>query len=88
MNQDIMKGKWSEFKGEVRKLWGDLTDDELEQTKGNVQSIGGMLRQKFGQKYEENESKFNSLVQRFGESVSDTSERAKQVLRDDVNKRH
>jgi uncharacterized protein YjbJ (UPF0337 family) len=29
MNQDQFKGRWNQFKGELKKKWGDLTDDDL-----------------------------------------------------------
>ena len=28
MNEDILKGKWKEIKGEVKQKWGKLTDDD------------------------------------------------------------
>ena len=31
MNWDIVQGKWKELKGEARKQWGKITDDEFEQ---------------------------------------------------------
>ncbi len=44
MNQSQMAGKWKEIKGEIRKAWGELTDDEVEQTKGNMESISGLIQ--------------------------------------------
>ena len=29
MNTDILKGKWKQMRGEVKKWWGDLTDDPI-----------------------------------------------------------
>ena len=34
MNTDQFKGKWVQFKGEVKKQWGKLTDDDLMQGEG------------------------------------------------------
>ena len=39
INENTIKGKWLEIKGDVRKAWGKLTDDELEQTKGDMTAI-------------------------------------------------
>ena len=36
MNEDILKGKWHEMKGEVKKQWGKLTDDDLKTISGAV----------------------------------------------------
>jgi uncharacterized protein YjbJ (UPF0337 family) len=30
MNQGIFDGKWKEMRGQLKELWGKLTDDELE----------------------------------------------------------
>lgn len=48
-NENMLKGKWLEIKGDIQKAWGKLTDDELEQTKGDMKSIGGLIQQKYGQ---------------------------------------
>lgn len=41
INNNILQGKWKEVKGEVQKVWGNLTDDELEKTKGKITSLSG-----------------------------------------------
>jgi uncharacterized protein YjbJ (UPF0337 family) len=88
MDQQILKGKWNEFKGEIRKLWGDVTDDELERTKGDVRAIGGLLQQKYGQFKDDTRTRFNGLIQRFGQGASDRAESIKDKLRDDVRRDH
>lgn len=40
MNKDIIEGKLKEFSGEIRKKWGQLTDDEIQKTKGNAEVVG------------------------------------------------
>ena len=30
MNQDVIEGKWKQIRGEVKKWWGQLTDDDLD----------------------------------------------------------
>ncbi len=77
MNENIMSGKWNEFKGEVRKIWGKLTGDEVESTKGDMESLGGLVEQKYGLKKDEVARKLGELRDRF-------SEPAKKALRDDV----
>ena len=55
MNKDIIQGKWSEIKGNVKKQWGKLTDDELTQLKGTQEELSGLLQQKYGYKKEQAE---------------------------------
>lgn len=48
MNWDQVKGNWNEVKGKARAQWGDLTDDELEQAKGERDQLVGLVQQKYG----------------------------------------
>lgn len=64
-NQNIAKGKWNEFKGELQKTWGKLTDDEIDQTQGDLKSIGGLIQQKYGKAQEEYKDKLSSLLKRY-----------------------
>lgn len=48
MNNDIMKGKWNQFKGEVKKQWGDLTDDDLRQIDGEQDKLVGRVQERYG----------------------------------------
>jgi hypothetical protein len=36
MNKDQAEGKWDEFTAKVKQQWGDLTDDEVKQSEGEV----------------------------------------------------
>lgn len=45
---DKIAGSWKEFKGSVRKEWGKLTDDDLEQIKGNRDILIGRIQQRYG----------------------------------------
>lgn len=46
--QDIVLGKWHELKGQVRKQWGKLTDDDLTQLSGKTEQLVGVLQQRYG----------------------------------------
>ena len=71
INDNILKGKWKELKGEVQKIWGRLTDDELEQTKGEATSLSGLVQRKYGIKEEEFRSKVNGIVSKFAPETED-----------------
>ncbi len=78
MNQSQIAGKWKEIKGEIRKAWGNLTDDEIEQTKGNMESISGLIQQKFGLTKEQASERLNRVYSKF----ENTAEDAKDKLRE------
>ncbi len=83
MNTDIIKGKWTEIKGEIQSAWGKLTHDELDQTKGNMTSIAGLIRQHYGEAKDDVSGKLDQIVQRFEKSTADKSEDAKEKLKDE-----
>ena len=72
MNDSILSGKWREIKGEVRKAWGELTDDEVNKTQGNAQSLIGLLQQKFGYAKEEATEKLQEFISKFEARNADT----------------
>lgn len=82
INEEILKGKWNEIKGELRSQWGRLTDDELERSKGNATSIAGLIQQRYGSKKEEVEGKLEKIVARFADKTEDI----KRNLRDENDK--
>lgn len=53
MNADQFKGKWVQFKGEVKKQWGKFTDDDLMQIEGNYDTFVGRVQERYGDKKDE-----------------------------------
>lgn len=79
MNEEILRGKWNEIKGEILTQWGRMTDDELNQSKGNLTSIAGLIQQRYGAKKEEVQQRLDSILAKF----SDKTEEAKNRMRED-----
>jgi uncharacterized protein YjbJ (UPF0337 family) len=48
MNSDILQGKWEQLKGEALVKWGKLTNDDLDQVKGQREKLVGKLRERYG----------------------------------------
>ena len=48
MNRDTLKGQWTQLKGQVRKQWGKLTDDEIDQIQGDTEILMGKLQERYG----------------------------------------
>jgi uncharacterized protein YjbJ (UPF0337 family) len=49
MNQQILEGNWNEIKGKLREKWGQLTDDDLPQIRGDAEQIIGVIQRKTGE---------------------------------------
>jgi uncharacterized protein YjbJ (UPF0337 family) len=48
-NQQIVEGNWNEIKGKVRQKWGQLTDSDLSQIRGDVDQLVGIIQRKTGE---------------------------------------
>lgn len=53
LNWDILKGQWGQMKGEARKQWGKLTDDEWDEAAGERDKLVGRLQERYGWTREE-----------------------------------
>ena len=53
MNADQFKGKWMQFKGELKKKWGNFTDDDLTKIEGDYEKFKGSLQERYGDKKDE-----------------------------------
>ncbi|RPH81264.1 MAG: CsbD family protein [Nitrospiraceae bacterium] len=53
MNADQLKGKWMQFKGELKKQYGKFTDDDLTQIEGNYDKFVGKAQERYGDEKDE-----------------------------------
>ena len=69
MNQDVLKGKWLQLKGEVRTQWGKLTNDDLDQIQGNSEKLVGKLQERYGYAKEQAQTEYDHFVRRYSDDV-------------------
>ena len=48
MNWDVVEGKWKQIKGDVKRQWGKLTDDDLDVIEGNRDKLVGKIQESYG----------------------------------------
>jgi uncharacterized protein YjbJ (UPF0337 family) len=48
MNRDQVEGPWLQLKGEAKKLWGELTDDDFTRADGSGDKLIGIIQERFG----------------------------------------
>ena len=61
MNKDQLQGKWRQVRGTIKKEWGKMTDDELDQVQGNYDRLIGKIQERYGTSREEIERRFKAL---------------------------
>ena len=53
MDKDYFKGNWQQFKGELKKQWGKLTDDDLLEAEGDYEKFLGVVQKRYGERKDE-----------------------------------
>ena len=69
MNEDILKGQWNQLKGHLRKQWGRLTDDDIDQIKGQRDILLGKLQEYYGEDREQNERELDRWLEGYREGA-------------------
>ncbi len=64
MNEDILKGKWKQLKGDVQKEWGNLTDNDIDKVEGEVTKLEGVIQEKYGHSKEEAKKQVSKFLKR------------------------
>ena len=65
MNQDVLKGKWMQLKGEVRTQWGKLTNDDIDQIEGNTEKLVGKLQERYGYARERAQEEYDRFAKKY-----------------------
>ena len=63
MNEDTLKGQWTQLKGKIREQWGKLTDDDVDQIQGRAEQLIGKLQNRYGIARDEAQRQVDAWVQ-------------------------
>lgn len=61
METQIVKGNINELKGQIKQMWGKLTDDEIGTLEGGADELVGKLQKVYGYTKERAEQEFNKF---------------------------
>ena len=53
LNEDQLKGKWKQFKGELKRKWGNFTDDDILYIEGSRDKLEGKIQERYGARKDE-----------------------------------
>lgn len=62
MNQDVLKGQWTQMKGKLRRQWGKLTNDDLDVIQGDKEVLIGKIQEYYGRTRDEAEDEINDFL--------------------------
>jgi len=49
VNAQVLQGQWNQVRGELKKKWGQLTEDDLRFNNGNIDQLVGKIQQRTGE---------------------------------------
>jgi uncharacterized protein YjbJ (UPF0337 family) len=62
MNEDTLKGQWTQLKGKAREQWGKLTDDDIDRVEGKSEQLIGRLQERYGLAKEDARRQFDAWL--------------------------
>ena len=65
MDNLVFKGKWNQLKGEAKKQWGKLTDDDLDIVAGERDKLVGKIQERYGHTRDAAEKEYDEWTARF-----------------------
>jgi uncharacterized protein YjbJ (UPF0337 family) len=63
MNNDTLQGKWRQLRGNIKTVFGKLTDDDLLQADGNADKIMGKMQERYGYTKEQAQTEWEKFAQ-------------------------
>ena len=74
INVQGLQGHWNQLKGEVMKRWGELSEDDLKWSGGNIDQLVGRIQQRTGETREAIENYLDQLTSQGSSAVSSAVE--------------
>jgi uncharacterized protein YjbJ (UPF0337 family) len=69
MNEDVLKGKWHQLKGEIKSQWGKLTNDDLDRAEGDAEKLIGRVQERYGYQREDAKREVDDFIRRHPDVV-------------------
>lgn len=62
MNRDQVQGNFEQIKGKAKRVWAELTDDELLRAEGSIDKLYGIIQERFGDTKEQIKRKIDDIT--------------------------
>jgi uncharacterized protein YjbJ (UPF0337 family) len=77
VNTQVLQGQWNQVRGQLKKKWGQLTEDDLKFANGNLDQLVGRIQNKTGEAREAIESFLDEMTSQGASAVSQAAESVK-----------
>jgi uncharacterized protein YjbJ (UPF0337 family) len=74
LNQQTLEGNWNEIKGKLHERWGQISQDDLQKARGNVDQLVGLIQKKTGEARDRVEQYLSELTSDSAGTVSRVAE--------------
>jgi len=77
VNTQVLQGQWNQVRGQLKKKWAQLTEDDLKFANGNIDQLVGRIQHKTGEAREAIEGFLDELTSQGASAVSQAAESAR-----------
>jgi len=77
VNTQVLQGQWNQVRGQLKKKWGQLTEDDLKFANGNLDQLVGRIQHKTGEAREAIESFLDEMTSQGASAVSQAADSVK-----------
>src|SRR6516164_1618096 len=81
VNAQVLQGQWNQVRGQLKKKWGQLTDDDLRFNHGNIDQLVGRIQHKTGEAREAIEGFLDELTSQGSSAIAAAADTAGQYAR-------
>ena len=81
VNAQVLQGQWNQVRGELKKKWGQLTEDDLRFTNGNIDQLIGRIQSKTGEARDAIEKFLGEATSQGASMVAQATEHAGEYAR-------
>jgi uncharacterized protein YjbJ (UPF0337 family) len=66
-----MEGNWNQMRGEVKRRWGRLTENDIDTASGELDKLVGLVQEKYGYTRRQAEDQVDTFMRRYGEGIQE-----------------
>jgi uncharacterized protein YjbJ (UPF0337 family) len=80
INQQVLEGNWNQLKGKLQEKWGQLSESDVSEFRGNVDELIGKIQRKTGAGREAIENYLQNLTENASTMMGQATESARQYM--------